>query len=159
MGEAGEAGGEELQDAGVGQQVVEGALEVEVGIVGQAVGGREGALAGELAVEDAGFDGIVALLAPFEGGELAQQEGLVGVAGLEAVEEGGVEGLELGGVLGVQEGGEAGVAAVLEGVEGGAGLALGGARAAGAFLFRGCLRGVAGHGSASAGDYRGGRKS
>ncbi|GIU72929.1 MAG: hypothetical protein KatS3mg004_0016 [Bryobacteraceae bacterium] len=93
VGEAGEAGREELEDAGVGEEVVEAALEVEVGVRGQAVGAGEGLLGEELAVEEAGFEGVIALFAPFEAGELADEEGLVGVAGLEAVEEGGVEGL------------------------------------------------------------------
>jgi len=132
MGEAGEAGGEELEDAGVGEEVVEGALEVEVGIRGEAVGVGEGLVGEEVAVEEAGFEGVVTLLAPFEGGELADEEGFVGVAWLEAVEEGGVEGFELGGGLGGEEGLEAGVAAVFEGVEGGAGLAFRGFGAAGA---------------------------
>ncbi|MCS7042583.1 MAG: hypothetical protein NZR01_07305, partial [Bryobacteraceae bacterium] len=105
---------------------MERARHVEVGVVGLAARAAEGALGGEFAVEQAGFDRVVAELAPFEGGELADEERLVGVAGLEAVEQGGVEGFELGGVFRVQEGGEAGVAAVLEGVEGAAGLAFGG---------------------------------
>lgn len=152
VGEAGEAGGEELEDAGVGEEVVEGALEVEVWVVGEAVGEGQGVVGGELAVEDAGFDGVVAELAPFEGGELAEEVGLVGVAGLEAVEEGGEEGFKLGGVLGGEEGGEAGVAAVLEGVEGRAGLAF---RGLGAAAAAGIGVGGIGHGVTSARDCRG----
>ncbi len=156
VGEAGEAGGEELEDAGLGQERVEGALEVEVGVVGKAVGGGEGAHGGELAVEDAGFDRVVAELAPLEGGQLAQHKGLVGVAGLEAVEEGGIEGLELGGVFGVQEGSEARVAAVLEGVQGGAGFSFRSARAAGAAFLAVGVDGIRQERSPPAGDYRAG---
>jgi len=120
-------------------EVVEGAAE-PVGDRLVAVAGREGLGGGgpafgvgelvEAVPEQAGFGAAEAAEAPLGVGEVADEDFLDGVGGLEGGEEGVEEGLALGGVFAGEHGG-AGGEAVAEGVPARACLALGGAGAGG----------------------------
>ena len=149
MGE-GELGAVELglDLAGVAEEIAEG---VVVGIGGEGLQGEgetgvgifgKGLLGGvALAVKvvddlleeeflEADFDLLGTQDAPGVGGELGDEELLVGALGGEVLGEAGLEGLELGGVF-KGEDGELGGEAVLEGVEAGFGFAGRGAGAGG----------------------------
>lgn len=93
------------------------------------MGGRESAFGVgggvEAVPEHAGLGAAEAAQAPLGVGEVADEDFLDGVGGLEEGVEGVEEGLALGGVFAGQQGGLGGEA-VAEGVEAGAGLALGG---------------------------------
>jgi len=76
-------------------------------------------------LEEAGFQGAQAGKAPGGHGDLLDQDGFDGPDGLEVIKEGLESLVEEGGVLAGDDG-EAGGEAVLEGIEGGGGFALGG---------------------------------
>ena len=122
---------------GVAGEGLEGDGESGVGIFGEGFFGVEtlgvevvdDLLEGEFLEAD--FDVLGAEDAPGVGGELGDEEGLVGVLGGEVLEEAVAEGGEFLGFFEGEEG-EFGREAVLDGVEAGLVLTLGGAGAGGA---------------------------
>jgi len=127
-----------LQEVVAGFGGVEGKGEAGVGVFGE---GLLGVVALEVKVVDdllkedflqANFDLLGSQDTPSVGGELGDEEGLVGGLRGEVVEEALFEGFEFGGVF-EREDGEFGGEAMLDGVQTGVGFAGGGAGAGGFF--------------------------
>jgi hypothetical protein len=132
--------GEEPEELGAVHEGLEGvsdAIEFGARGAGAVVGGG---LDVDFEIEDAGFGGDDAGEAPVDGGEAADETELGLVDGLEAADEGLEEGVEGLLIFAAEDAGELGVAAVLEAVQSGAGLAFGslGAARAGAVAPCGC---------------------
>jgi hypothetical protein len=128
------AGGEELRELGAVREGLEGVSEaIEFG--GMFAGADEGGgLDIDFDIEDAGLGGHDAGEAPIDGSEAADEVQFGLVDGLEAADERLEEVVESVLVFAAEDAGELGVAAVLEAVHGGTGLAFGrfGAARAGA---------------------------
>lgn len=130
--ELGLADGEVGGEAGGLEELVGGGAEFDFGPGGEAVLGEGGVGGGEFGVEDGCIEGEDALEAPFDGGELADEVVFEVVLGEEGAGDLVDHALEGGVVLVAEDEERAGVAAVFEGVHGGAALALGGFGAAAA---------------------------
>jgi hypothetical protein len=119
------AGGEELGELGaVHERLVGDGKAIEFG--GAAAGVSEGGgLDIDLDVEDAGIGGDDAGEAPLGVGKETNESEFDLIEGLEAADEGVEKGLESFLILAAEDASEYGIATVLDGVEGGAGLAFG----------------------------------
>jgi len=140
-GEGIEGGVESVAEGGI---VLDGGVE-EIGV------GEVFVEAFDLVIPELGFDAAEAALGPLSGDEGVDERELDGIGGAEVEEELGGEGFEFGGIFAGDDVGP-GVDAGFEGVESGAGFALGGG-GAGGFLgveAIGVDLGLGGHGLVSA---------